>query len=66
MEKDNITHYCYLDSPLGKLMLAGSEHFLKLIEFSGQKKTKEPDKTWIYSESRFKCENDQLIRYFEG
>ena len=66
MEKDNITHYCYLDSPLGKLMLAGSEHFLKLIEFSGQKKTKEPDKSWIYSESRFKCENDQLIRYFEG
>ena len=66
MKKNSITHYCYLDSPLGKLMLAGNEHFLKLIEFSSQKKAKEPDKSWKYSESRFKLENDELIRYFEG
>lgn len=66
MKKNNITLYCFLDSPLGTLMLAGSEHFLKLIEFSGQKKTEEPDKSWIYSESRFKSESDELTRYFEG
>ena len=62
MKKDNITHYCYLDSPLGKLILAGDEHFLKLIEFPGQNKIKETKKNWIYSDSRFKCEIDELIR----
>ena len=66
MKKDNITHYCYLDSPLGKLILAGDQHFLKLIEFPGQNKTKETKKNWIYSVSRFKCEIDELIRYFDG
>jgi len=66
MKKDNITHYCYLDSPLGKLILAGDEHFLKLIEFPGQNKIKETKKNWIYSDSRFKCEIDELIRYFDG
>ena len=66
MKKDNITHYCYLDSPLGKLILAGDKHFLKLIEFPGQKNTKETKKKWIYSASRFECEIDELIRYFEG
>ena len=66
MKKNTITHYCYLDSPLGKLMLAGSEHFLKLIEFPEQKKVKEIEKSWLYSESRFKFESDELIRYFEG
>ena len=44
MKKNNITHYCYLDSPLGKLMLAGDEHFLKLIEFPGQQNTNETKK----------------------
>ena len=66
MKKNSITHYCYLDSPLGKLMLAGDKDFLKLIEFLDQKKEKKPEKNWIYSASRFKHENDELIRYFEG
>jgi len=66
MKKNSITHYCYLDSPLGKLMLAGDEHFLKLIEFPGQNNTNETKKNWIYSASRFKHENNELIRYFEG
>ena len=66
MKKNSITLYCYIDSPLGKLMLAGDENFLKMIEFLDQKKAKEPDKSWKYSESRFKSESDELIRYFEG
>ena len=66
MKKNSITHYCYLDSPLGKLMLAGDKDFLKLIEFLDQKKEKKPEKNWIYSASRFKQENDELIKYFEG
>lgn len=47
-------------------MLAGDKDFLKLIEFLDQKKEKKPEKNWIYSASRFKHENDELIRYFEG
>ena len=47
-------------------MLAGDRDFLKLIEFLDQKKEKKPEKNWIYSASRFKHENDELIRYFEG
>ena len=47
-------------------MLAGDKDFLKLIEFLDQKKEKKPEKDWIYSASRFKHENDELIRYFEG
>ena len=66
MKKNSITHYCYLDSPLGKLILAGDKHFLKLIEFPDQKKEKKPEKNWLYSEPRFKSESDELIRYFEG
>ena len=66
MKKNSITLYCYLDSPLGKLMLAGDENFLKMIEFPDHKKAKEIEKSWLYSESRFKCESDELIRYFEG
>ena len=66
MKKNSITHYCYLDSPLGKLMLAGDKDFLKLIEFPDQKKEKKPEKNWLYSEPRFKSESDELIRYFEG
>ena len=66
MKKNSITLYCYVDSPLGKLMLAGDENFLKMIEFPDQKKVKETEKSWLYSESRFKSESDELIRYFEG
>ena len=66
MKKNSITLYCYLDSPLGTLMLAGDENFLKMIEFPDQKKAKEIEKSWLYSESRFKFESDELIRYFEG
>ena len=66
MKKNSITLYCYLDSPLGTLMLAGDENFLKMIEFPDQKKVKETEKSWLYSESRFKFESDELIRYFEG
>ena len=66
MKKNSITHYCYLDSPLGKLILAGDKNFLKLIEFPDQKKEKKPEKNWLYSEPRFKSESDELIRYFEG
>lgn len=47
-------------------MLAGDKDFLKLIEFLDQKKEKKPEKNWIYSASRFKHENDELIKYFEG
>ena len=47
-------------------MLAGDKDFLKLIEFLDQKKEKKPEKNWIYSASRFKQENDELIKYFEG
>ena len=66
MKKNSITHYCYLDSPLGKLILAGDKNFLKLIEFPDQKTEKKPEKNWLYSEPRFKSESDELIRYFEG
>ena len=66
MKKNSITHYCYLDSPLGKLILAGDKHSLKLIEFPDQKKEKKPENNWLYSEPRFKSESDELIRYFEG
>jgi len=66
MKKNSITHYCYLDSPLGKLILAGDKNFLKLIEFPDQKKEKKQEKNWLYSEPRFKSESDELIRYFEG
>ena len=66
MKKGSITHYCYLNSPLGKLILAGDKNFLILIEFPDKKRAKKPDKGWLYSPSRFKPECDELTRYFQG
>ena len=66
MKKSSITHYCYLDSPLGKLILAGDKKFLIMIEFPEKKKVEKLDKECLYSPSRFKPECDELTRYFQG
>ncbi|WP_457553194.1 methylated-DNA--[protein]-cysteine S-methyltransferase [Desulfobacula sp.] len=57
--------YCYFESPLGKLLLAGNES-LESLHFPRGKTRKEPEKDWVYKEKVFLKALDQLYAYFKG
>jgi methylated-DNA-[protein]-cysteine S-methyltransferase len=59
-------YYCYLDTPIGRLLLAGNETTLKLIAFPEGSMKKEPESGWTYSEAPFKRARTQLREYFAG
>lgn len=59
-------NYIYMDSPIGRLLLAGDEGYLKLIGFPGGKGKVEPQPEWQQSEEGL-CESKaQLEEYFAG
>ena len=66
MHQAEITHYCYFDSPIGNLLLAGNLKALGLIAFPNQIGAHEIQKTWIHSISPFRSVINQLSAYFEG
>ncbi len=59
-------YYCYLESPLGKLLLAGTRSSLKLISFPEGSMRREPDPGWTHSEAPFESARKQLDEYFAG
>jgi len=59
-------YYCYLDTPIGKLMLAGDDDGLSLLSFPEGSMRREPDPDWIYSEKPFAEACIQLEDYFAG
>lgn len=59
-------HYCYLDTPIGRLLLAGSEQELKLIAFPQGSMKRKPEPGWTYSEAPFREARQQLKEYFKG
>lgn len=59
-------YYCYLESPLGELLLAGDDDALSLIGFPQGKMRHDPDPDWIYSEKSFALVCRQLQEYFAG
>jgi methylated-DNA-[protein]-cysteine S-methyltransferase len=59
-------YYCYLNSPIGDLLLAGDESALTLIGFPKGKMRHDPEPEWIFNEKPFGTARQQLQEYFAG
>ncbi len=59
-------HYSYMDSPVGRLLLAGSRDSLAIIGFSSGAKARGADPDWIRSDEYFRRAKKQLNEYFAG
>ena len=59
-------YYCYLNSPIGDLLLAGDESALSLIGFPKGKMRHDPEPDWIFNEKPFAVTRQQLAEYFLG
>ncbi len=59
-------YYCYLETPIGDLLLAGDEQALYLVGFPEGSMRREPEADWIYSEKPFAAAREQLSAYFAG
>ena len=59
-------YYCYLETPIGDLLLAGDEDALSLVGFPEGSMRRGPESDWIYSEKPFAEASRQLGDYFAG
>jgi methylated-DNA-[protein]-cysteine S-methyltransferase len=59
-------YYCYLDTPIGELLLAGDDDALCLVSFPEGSMRRDPDPDWIYNEKPFASARQQLREYFAG
>ena len=59
-------YYCYLETPIGELLLAGDESALHVIGFPEGSMRREPEQDWIFSEKPFAEASRQLTDYFAG
>ena len=59
-------YYCYLNSPIGDLLLAGDDDALSLIGFPQGKMRHDPEPDWIFNEKPFAAVRQQLEEYFTG
>jgi len=59
-------YYCYLDTPIGDLLLAGEHDALSLVGFPKGKMRHDPEPEWIYNEKPFAAARQQLQEYFAG
>ncbi len=59
-------YYCYLETPIGDLLLAGDDQALWLVGFPEGSMRREPEPDWIYSEKPFTDAREQLSAYFAG
>lgn len=58
--------YCYLDSPVGPLLLAGKDDVLSLISFPDGKMRRHPEPGWQENPDAFDEARRQLTAYFAG
>lgn len=58
--------YSYMDSPIGRLLLAGDKHSLKLVGFSSGNKARGADADWERFDEPFRKVKAQLNEYFAG
>ena len=59
-------YYCYLDTPIGELLLAGDDDALSLVSFPEGSMRRDPEPDWIYNEKPFVAARQQLTEYFAG
>ena len=58
--------YSYMDSPVGRLLLAGDKENLKVLAFSSGSKARGADPDWERLDEPFRGVKKQLKEYFEG
>jgi methylated-DNA-[protein]-cysteine S-methyltransferase len=59
-------YYCYFDTPIGELLLAGETDALSMIGFPKGAMRRDPEANWIYNEAPFEDVRRQLAEYFAG
>ena len=59
-------YYCYFDTPIGELLLAGEADSLSMIGFPKGAMRRDPEADWIYNEEPFEDARIQLAEYFSG
>lgn len=59
-------YYCYFETPIGELLLAGEAHALTMIGFPKGSMRRDPEDDWIYKEEPFAEVRRQLAEYFAG
>jgi methylated-DNA-[protein]-cysteine S-methyltransferase len=59
-------YYCYFDTPIGELLLAGEADSLSMIGFPKGAMRRDPEADWIYNEAPFEDVRRQLAEYFAG
>ena len=59
-------NYTYMESPVGRLLLAGDEEGLRLIGFSEGKNPPKPESAWRYHTEPLQRVVGQLTDYFAG
>ena len=58
--------YSYMDSPIGRLLLAGDKHSLKVVGFSSGNKARGANADWERFDEPFRKVKAQLKEYFAG
>ena len=59
-------YYCFLDTPIGELLLAGEDGALSMIGFPKGSMRREPEADWIFNEKPLADACEQLREYFAG
>ena len=59
-------YYCYLDTPIGELLLAGEDDALAMIGFPKGSMRRDPEPDWIFNEKPLATARQQLTEYFAG
>lgn len=59
-------YYCYFDTPIGELLLAGDDDALAIIGFPEGPMRRDPEQDWIFNEKPFAEARRQLGEYFAG
>lgn len=59
-------YYCYLETPIGELLLAGDADGLSMIGFPKGSMRREPEPDWIFNEKPLSEARRQLCEYFAG
>lgn len=59
-------YYCYLETPIGELLLAGETDALFVIGFPKGAMRRDPEPDWIYNEKPLAAVCEQLQEYFAG
>ena len=59
-------YYCYLNTPIGDLLLAGDDRALHMIGFPKGSMRRDPEPDWIFNENKLATACEQLQEYFAG